>query len=93
MKYNVKRLYLVGTFTGDLFSNTTIVLLFQSSPTSTIVIDLDRGGSRPDYTVFLERLLCKFLLQINTYFWFVLMLYLPVNNFSVMMEQFPVFLG
>ena len=74
MTYNVKRLDLVGTFTGDLFSNTTNVLLFQSSPTSTIVIDLDRGGSSSDYTVFLERLLCKFLLQINTYFWFVLML-------------------
>ena len=67
MTYNVKRLDLVGTFTGDLFSNTTIVLLFQSSPTSTIVIDLDRGGSRHDYTVFLERLLCKFFRYKSTH--------------------------
>ena len=41
MAYNIKRLDLVGTFTGDLFSHTAIVLLFQSPPTSTIVIDLD----------------------------------------------------
>ena len=53
------------------------------------------GGSLEHITVFTinSKTFLRFSSRRRSHFLFVLMLYVPVKNFSIMSGQFPVFLG